>query len=239
MKSFSYYSEDRDYELYVEAIHLHEDDTLNEFVSAITGKLKKYYDFIKDLAEKAKIGVKDIAELLKNKGVFEFFKKIGFSIKRLFDLVRNGFKYYRDLQRAIAEYIAETKVVKWTAEKIKDLDEFLKRHPKTKRLVGIAVGAILLYIWLNMSFTGDFDYDFDQSTLISALMGNFSLTDIFTGPEGIKLLTLFITGSFLSFPWPGPQTALFIVSLIYGLSKTFNVRKLLADLRGGAKRFVT
>lgn len=239
MKNFSYYSDDRDYELYIEAIHLHEDDTLKEFISAITGKLKKYYDFIKDLAEKAKIGVKDIAELLKNKGVFEFFKKIGFSIKRLFDLVKNGFKYYRDLQKAIAEYIAETKIVKWTAEKIKDLDEFLKRHPKTKRLIGIAVGAILLYIWLNMSFTGDFDYDFDQSTLISALMGNFSLTDIFTGPDGIKLLTLFITGSFLSFPWPGPQTALFIVSLIYGLSKTFNVRKLLADLRGGAKRFVT
>lgn len=239
MKSFSYYSQDRDYETYLEAVNLHEDDTLNEFLSAITGKLKKYYDFIKDLAEKAKIGVKDIAELLKNKGVFEFFKKIGFSIKRLFDLVKNGFKYYRDLQKAIAEYIAETKVAKWTAEKIKDLDEFLKRHPKTKRLVGVAVGAILLYIWLNMSFTGDFDYDFDQSTLISALMGNFSLTDIFTGPEGIKLLTLFITGSFLSFPWPGPQTALFIVSLIYGLAKTFNVRKLVADLRGGAKRFAT
>lgn len=239
MKSFSYYSQDRDYETYLEAVNLHVDDTLNEFLSAITGKLKKYYDFIKDLAEKAKIGVKDIAELLKNKGVFEFFKKIGFSIKRLFDLVKNGFKYYRDLQKAIAEYIAETKVAKWTAEKIKDLDEFLKRHPKTKRLVGVAVGAILLYIWLNMSFTGDFDYDFDQSTLISALMGNFSLTDIFTGPDGIKLLTLFITGSFLSFPWPGPQTALFIVSLIYGLAKTFNVRKLVADLRGGAKRFAT
>lgn len=239
MKSFSYYSQDRDYETYLEAVNLHIDDTLNEFLSAITGKLKKYYDFIKDLAEKAKIGVKDIAELLKNKGVFEFFKKIGFSIKRLFDIVKNGFKYYRDLQRAIAEYIAETKVAKWTAEKIKDLDEFLKRHPKTKRLVGVAVGAILLYIWLNMSFTGDFDYDFDQSTLISALMGNFSLADIFTGPDGIKLLTLFITGSFLSFPWPGPQTALFIVSLIYGLAKTFNVRKLVADLRGGAKRFAT
>jgi hypothetical protein len=239
MENFSGYMQDRDYELYMEAIRLHEDDSLYEFLSGITGKLKKYYDFIKDLAEKAKIGIKDIAELLKNKGVFEFFKKIGFSVKRLFDLVRKGFKYYRDLQRTIAEYIAETKVVKWTTDKIKDLDEFLKRHPKTKRLVGIAVGAILLYIWLNMSFTGDFDYDFDQSTLISALLGNFSLTDIFTGPDGVKLLTLFITGSFLSFPWPGPQTALFIVSLIYGLAKTFNVRKLVSNLRGGAKRFAS
>jgi hypothetical protein len=27
--------------------------------------------------------------------------------------------------------------------------------------------------------------------------------------------------------------------LIYGLAKTFNVRKLVSDLRGGAKRFVS
>lgn len=61
-------------------------------------------------------------------------------------------------------------------------------------------------------------------------MGEFSLSSIFAGPEGIKLLTLFITGSLFSFPWPGPQTVLFTLSLLYGLSKTFNVRKVSTNL---------
>ena len=223
MKSFSQHTQDTDYSLYLEAISLHVDGNMNEIFGNITGKLKQYYDFIKDLSEKAKVGVKEIAELLKNSGVFNFFKKIAFSLKRLFVLVQKGFAYYKDVRKAIAEYVASTKIVKWTEEKIKDLDAFLQKHPKVKRIAGIAVGAILLYIWLNMSFTGDFEYDFDQSTLIGALTGNFSLADIFTGPDGIQLLTLFITGTFLSFPWPGPQAGLFIVSILYGLSKTYGL----------------
>lgn len=238
MKPFYQYTEEREYSIYLEAIRIHEDNDLHEIFGKLTGRLKKYYDFIKDLAEQAKIGIKEITELLKNSGVFSFFKKIGFSVKKLFDLVKKGFKYYRDVQKAIAEYIASTGVVRWTEEKIRQLDEFLKKHPKVKRIAGIAVGAILLYIWLNMSFTGDFDYDFDQSTLIGALSGNFSLADIFTGPEGIKLLTLFFTGSVLSFPWPGPQNALFIVSLLYGLAKTYDVKKVASNIKNTARNIL-
>lgn len=235
MKTFSQHSDDTQFHLYLEAIRLHETDQLDEFIGAITGKLKRYYDFIKQLAETIKVGIKEIAELLKNKGVFTFFTRIGFSLKKMFDLVKTGFKHYRDLQNAITEFMASTKVAKWTAEKLKQLDEFLAKHPKVKRFAGIAIGAILLYIWLNMSFTGDFDYDFDQSTLINALLGNFTVSSIFAGPEGIKLLTLFITGTLFSFPWPGPQGALFVGSLLYGLAKTFNVKSVFAKLQPGKR----
>lgn len=233
MKTLKQHTSERNFEIYLEAIHLHETDQLNEFIGAITGKLKKYYNFMKELADTIKVGVKEIIELLKNKGVFTFFSRIGFSLKKMFDLVKSGFKYYRDLQGAIAEYMASTKVVQWTTEKLKQLDEFLAKHPNVKRFAGLAVGAMLLYIWLNMSFTGDFDYDFDQSTLIGALLGKFTISSIFAGPEGIKLLTLFVTGTLFSFPWPGPQGALFVGSMLYGLAKTFNVRAILAKLRPG------
>lgn len=231
MKSFSQHAEKSSYQTYLEAIEMHQSQSLHEFVGTITGKLKKYYDFIKQLANTVKVGVSDIANLLKNKGVFEFFNRIKFSLKRLFDLVKVGFKYYRDLKSAIAEFMASTKVAKWTEDKLNQLDDFLKKHPKLKRITGVAVSAILLYIWLNMSFTGDFDYDFDQSTLINALLGNFTLTSIFAGPEGMKLLTLFVTGTIFSFPWPGPQSALFTISLLYGLAKTFDVRSVLTKLQ--------
>ena len=45
-----------------------------------------------------------------------------------------------------------TRVVRWTEDKLKDLDAFLAKHPKTKR-IALAVVNILIYIWLNMTFT--------------------------------------------------------------------------------------
>lgn len=237
MQTFSEFQNQKQssYSVYLEAIQLHSDPQLNEFISSISGKLKKYYNFIKDLAQSAKVGVAEIVSLLSNRKIFEFFQKIKFSVKLIFEKVKLGFKYYRDLKSVIYEYISSTKVVKWTEEKLKLLDEFLAKHPKTRRIAGIAVGCILLYIWLNMSFTGDFDYDFDQSVLIGAVMGTFSLSEIFTGPEGVKLISLFITGTIFSFPWPGPQTVLFTVSMLYGLSKMVNMRDIGVKLRNSLR----
>lgn len=233
MKIYSEYTRITEYNTYLSAIELLEqnENRLDEVLSNLTGKLKKYYNFIKELAEQAKIGIQDVVSVLKNRQAFNFFKKIKFSMQNFFNIVKKGFRYYREVKNAIAEYIAATGLAKWTEEKLKGLDEFLKKHPKLKRVTGIAVGAILLYIWLNMSFTGDFDYDFDQSTLIGALAGNFTLSSIFAGPEGIKLLTLFFTGSVLSFPWPGPQSMLLITSMLYGLAKTYKIKDVLPKLK--------
>lgn len=233
MKTYNEYTDLKEYRTYLSAIDMleHSENRLDEVLDSITGKLKKYYTFIKELADRSKVGIKEIVGVLKNRQAFEFFKIIKFSVSNLFGVVKKGFRYYKEVRKAIAEYIASTKLVKWTEDKLKDLDEFLKKHPKLKRITGFAVGAILLYIWLNMSFTGDFDYDFDQSTLIGALAGNFTLSEIFAGPEGIKLLTLFFTGSVLSFPWLGPQSALLITSMLYGLAKTYNIRAVLTKLK--------
>jgi hypothetical protein len=234
MKTFAKHIDERDYQLYLEAIRLQENgQQLNEFVSAVSGVLRKYYDFIKEIAEVTKVGIKKIADFLKERVVFRFFKAIRFSLSRLFELTKSGLKYYRDLQQAIATYIAQSKVGKWTEEKVKDLDAFLQRHPKAKRIAGVAVAGLLIYIWLNMSFTGDLDYDFDQTAIFAALAGSYSLTELFSGPNGMKLLTLFATGKLLGvgFPWPGPQSILFIGSLLYGLAKFAKSRGLELEFR--------
>ena len=38
--------------------------------------------------------------------------------------------------------MASTKVGRWTEDKLKDLDAFLAKHPKTKRIAGLAVAGI-------------------------------------------------------------------------------------------------
>lgn len=125
--------------------------------------------------------MKDLVKLFLNKVVFKFFAKIKFSMKYLFDLVKRGFKAYKQIIKAIGEYIANTKVGRWTEDKLKDLDAFLAKHPKTKRIAGLAVAGILIYIWLNMTFTGNADYDFDMGDMILALGGGFTLSTLFAG----------------------------------------------------------
>jgi hypothetical protein len=191
---------------------------LNEFV--IPGKLKKIWEFIKGLAERISIKITDLVKLFLNKVVFKFFAKIKFSFKYLFALVKRGFKYYKDVINAIGDYLSKTRVGKWTEEKLKELDKFLATHPKTKRIAGVAVASLLIYIWLNMTFTGDADFDFDMTDMIAALGGSFTLSTLFAGASGSALLVLFATGALgLSFPWPGPQHLQFIGAVVYGSAK--------------------
>jgi hypothetical protein len=191
---------------------------VNEIV--IPSRLKKIWGFIKELGKKVSLKMVDLVKLFLNKTVFKFFAKIKFSMEWLFKLVKKGFKAYKDVIKAIGEYLASTKVGKWTEDKLKDLDAFLAKHPKTKRIAGMAVAGVLIYIWLNMTFTGNADYDFDMTDMILALGGGFTLSTLFAGPEGMALLTLFATGVIgLSFPWPGPQHFQFIGAVLYGSAK--------------------
>ena len=204
---------------FVEEYKLNTDDViLKEFV--IPSRLKKIWSFLNELKDLVKVKFKDLVKLFMNKLVFKFFAKIKFSITYLFNLVKKGFKAYKEVIKAIGEYVAKTKVGKWTEDKLKDLDAFLAKHPKTKRMAGFAVAGILIYIWLNMTFTGNADYDFDMGDMLLALGGGFTLSTLFAGPDGMALLMLFATGVIgLSFPWPGPQSIQFVGAVLYGSAK--------------------
>jgi hypothetical protein len=191
---------------------------LNEF--SIPSFLSKQYNFVKELASKISVSIKDIAKLFMNRTVFNFFSKIKWSFEYVFDLAKRGLRIYREVLDVIGEYVAKTKVGRWTDDKLRDLDNFLKNHPKIKRIAGIGVAALLIYIWFNMTFTGDFEYDFNLVDVLAALGGKFSLSQIFAGKDGMKLLLLFVTGVIgVSFPWPGPTSVKFLTAAVQSIAK--------------------
>lgn len=208
-----------EYVIYVEKTkYLTESTELYEISSGLKQKLA----FIKNIASTIKARFTDLLKLFQKKKVFKFFSKIKWSLDYLFGLAKKGLKIYRTILNAISEFVAKSKVGKWTEDKLKELDSFLEKHPKIKRIAGIGVAALLIYIWLNMTFTGDFGYDFDMSDMIAALAGKFSLSQLFAGPAGIKLLLLFATGAIgLSFPWPGAQSKQFVGAVVGTLAKKF------------------
>lgn len=228
MKSFVEYStvsiqEEHDY---YEALSILETSELNEnILNGLTSGVRAKLDFIKTLASTAGANLQDTLTLFKDSRVFKFFSALRFNLDNLWKSIKAGFAAYSQIQRAVAEYISKTKIGRWTEEALRDLDIWLQKHPTVKRIGGFAVAGMLLYIWLNMSFTGDFQYDFDSSDILAALSGKFALSTLFAGTEGTRMLLLFVTGVIgLSFPWPGPTSAKLAISLLNGLRKLVKTR---------------
>jgi len=199
---------------------------LTEYREAREAIARAPWAFFIDLARATKRSLASIVKLFKKPIVAKFFGAIKWSFKKLFDLLKRGYKSYKGLQDAIGDYIAQTRVGKWTKDEFKKLDEFLKRHPKTKKIAGVALAGLLVYFWFNQSFSGDPAFDFDMSYIIDSINGNFSLENLFAGPQGTKLLiavTLgFATG--VTLPWPGPGTIKFIMAILGTLSYKLGIR---------------
>jgi hypothetical protein len=201
----------------------YEENRVDEF--AIPAAIKAKIDFVKKLATDTKFKFSDLLKLFKNKQVFKFFALIKFSFSQLHKLLKQGFKIYQSFLDAISDFVAKSGVGQWTTERLKDLDQFLKSHPKLRRVAGVAIAALLMYIWFNMTFTGDPNFDFDMTDLLAALAGKFTLSTLFGGTQGTKLLLLFATGVIgLSFPWPGPARVQFVIGIVQTLAQKVRVR---------------
>jgi hypothetical protein len=209
---------DIEYKLYVEYAEKTEwGIRIDEF--SVPSFLSKSVNFIKDLSSKLSLKLTDVMKLFANKSVFQFFQKIKWNLDYLFKIVKDGHRAYTQVISAISEYVAKTKVGKWTEDKLKDLDKWLQNHPKLKRIGGIVVAGLLIYIWFNMTFIGDAKYDFNLTDAYAALSGKFSLANLFAGTSGTQLLLLFATGVIgISFPWPGPASVKFLYAMIKSLA---------------------
>lgn len=215
--------EENTYLEFVRWANAYEENRLEEF--KLPEIIRKQVTFVKKLARDTGFKFSSLLSFFKDKRIFKFFTKIKFSFVQLHKLLKTGFKAYQDILDAISDFIAQSPIGQFKEKKLKQLDEFLQKHPKTRRLAGLAVAALLVYIWFNMTFTGDPQFDFDMSDLIDAVSGSFTLAKLFSGTQGTKLLLLFATGAIgLSFPWPGPARIQFAIGIIQTLATQVRIR---------------
>lgn len=198
-------------------------DERRELVAARTAIAFAPSAFFSELAESTGLELQSIVSLFRDSSIVRFFSKIGWSFKKLYELLKMGAHAYRNLLDAISDYVSSTSVGKWTEGELKKLDAYLESHPKTRRIAGLGVAALLVYLWFLMADTGDADWDFDFSDVLAALGGNYALSELFAGPEGAKMLLAIAAGTILraSFPWPGPESVRFVGAIIYTLAGKF------------------
>jgi len=202
---------------------------IKDFLAKAPKWFSSKWKIIKDLAKAAKLGIQDIYYVFKaEKGMlYKILSVVGWNLDSLLKIVKNGIKTFTRIQQAASEALANAPGIKQAVKAGKFgseiLDEWFEKNPWMKKIAGPAVGALLIVIWLNMAFTGDWDYDFDQTAMIRAMQGDFSLEELFFSADGKRLLMLLFAGSFLnlSFPWLAAATSGFklVVSVIYTMGK--------------------
>jgi len=220
------------YEIYCGAIDLVFDNKLTEsyFNENFAGTIKNMnlarglirvfnelrYN-IQKIGKDFSMNLNDLINAFKERNIYDMLKAFGFNIKLVFRAIGAFTNALRGGLLEVFKDMARTKTFQKIQSGAIKVDQVLDKYPILKRLTGIVVAGLLLYIWLNMTFIGDLDYDFNFSDTVAALHGSFSIADLFTSPEGMMLLTLFGTGfAFgLSVPWLGKSIYNLTVAIIY------------------------
>lgn len=187
----------------------------------LSGALVKVFKDLKstmvDLSKQFGLGIKDIVIAFKNRDVFNLLKAVGFNIGILFKSINALSKAVRGGLFYVFTEISKSGMIKKIQSGAMKVDEILNKYPMLKKIGGIVVAGILLYVWLNMTFIGDLDFDFNFSDLVAALHGSFSIADLFASPSGLMMITLFGTGSMLglSVPWLGKSVYNLTLAIVY------------------------
>lgn len=212
---------------YLEGNQLDE-GVLGDLMSKVSGAIRKKIDFIKELASTTGNQLKDLLVMFKNSKVFELFKVIGFSIKKLGAMLKKGIQAYNSIQDVLAEKIHAMGGVQYIKKNLHKLDDFFNEHPVLKKIGGLAVAGLLLYIWLNMSFTPDLEYSMDFKDIIMTLSGNFSLAELFASPSGITMLIYLATGIVVgvSMPWPGGTITQIVGGVLFSAWRLLDTKKI-------------
>lgn len=183
-------------------------------------------DFVRDIANAMRTSVGSIIEVLKDSQVVKFFSKIGWSFKKLYDLLRKGYQTYKEIVDVVWDFASEigARGTKWTNDQLVKLDGFVKKNSRLFRISGLVLGGLLAFLWFWQADTGDASFDFDASDITDALAGRFSFTDIFGGMSGLTYLVTLVMGvGSVSFPWPGAASAQFISAVLSALIIKFRV----------------
>lgn len=206
-----------------------EKEALKGFGKGVKTIVKGTFDDLKkDIGKVAKeVGASkaEITKAFKQKSVFSGLKAFGFSLKAMgkgvqaaTGLIKNGIgNTFQEIEKSNIGQKVKSGTMK--------VDQVLDKHPILKKVGGVAVAGMLTYAWLNMTFIGDLDYDFDVSAIPNALAGDWSISDTIVGKDGMMTAGLLGLGmaTGLSVPWLGKTV------LNVGLAAAYTGAKRLRD----------
>lgn len=217
-------SYDISYEVYCNGLDGIITEDFNDIKNLLQGALVKVFKDLKGviniISNDLKIGINEVVKAFKERSVFNILKSFGFMITKMLKSLNELTKFIRNGILDIFKEMSKSRIIQKLKSGAIKIDELLDRYPLLKKVTGLALAGLLLWMWLNMTFIGDLDYDFNFSDIILALTGKFTINELFFSPSGLMLITLFGMGSLISFPWLGHSVLNLSMALVYtGLTK--------------------
>lgn len=215
------------YEIYCEALDLVMSNQLTEGFfdrikqMSLSRELVRLFGDLKynlgKISKDFKIGIPELVSAFKQRDMYNMFKAFKFNIKLIFRSIGEVTKLIRGGLLQVFKELHKTRVFQKLEAGVMKIDEVLNKYPILKKITGVVIAGLLLYLWLNMTFIGDLDYDFNFTDIGLALVGSFSLVTLFASPEGLMLITLFGTGAAfgLSFPWLAKSAYNLTLAIVY------------------------
>lgn len=230
MRSFSQFVSDEhditydEYRVVLENIYYEREDPLledniypaigyaSEKISFLYNKLKRDINL---LSKEFRITQKSIILALINPTIFNILRAFNYSFKTILNLFSELGTLIKAGLFDILKDISASSSVQAIDRGFIDIDKFSEKYPLLKRVNGSILAALMIFVWLNMTFIGNFKYDMNLKSIYEAAKGNLLLGNFLNSTGGKSFLTLFGTGAFVSFPWLGSSVMNITLALLY------------------------
>jgi hypothetical protein len=204
---------------------------INNNIKEIFKNLKKD---VSDIVDNFAVSKQHVTTALSEPKTFETLKHFGFSLKAAGKALHDSLGIIHTAGLRTIEQLDKAGKLDSLKKGTEKVDTFFNNHPVIKKVAGPLVAGALLYQWQNMSFSGNFNDDFDINTLLDATRGDFSISNLVSSPGGIKALTQLIIGitpglSF-SFPWDLGIEAAFIYTGLKNAGNNLAAKDILEKL---------
>ncbi len=214
------------YEQYVQGINSYFSldegivDIKDKTVNFIKKRLKGASEEFDRISHDFGLSLVQIGHALIEVDIFKLMKAFGFSFKMVLKTLHDLSKIIHTGLFETFKELSDSRVFRKFREGTAKWDEVTNKYPILKKATGPIVAGLIFFMWTQMTFIGNLDYDFDFTAITAALKGNYSLEDVFGGPKGLMLIALFSTGSLISVPWLGSTAYNLILALVYtGIKK--------------------
>lgn len=210
-------------------------------IEKIKEGVETFKGVFQDVADEVGASIEDIILAFRSKDMFAVLRAVRFNIMKLFNAVKKFAQLYSSGLQSVFKQMHDAGWFDKLRSGAAAVDELLETYPILRKLAGPAIAGLLLYIWFNMSFIGNPAYDLDITYILAAVVGNFSIEELFASPSGVQMLSLLAlnTATGLGAAYLGANLANFLLGLIYTglkhLKVSPEVRKLLIEFKSKMK----
>ena len=180
-------------------------------------------DFVRDLSLRLKSSYVELVDLFNNIYVIKLFQHFKWDTNNLFKTLYQGYTIFSKICVIMSHFVYENQVVEWTDSNKEKLVDFISKDTYLKEIKGVAVAAILLYLWFNYRLIREPKY-ITCEKILDAFTSDVSLADMLMKDD--EIMSMFVQGfpTIPTFIWPGKNTYYFLVIVFGLLAKRLNVR---------------